>query len=220
MAIRIFLNTRGLINCYEDAFPEWSELDFVEIIKINRGEAQRVKRRSTKEMVFIGNGECECVQNGNAYIDTKGSYFELQQNDIEIINSSIESNIIIHIGGNWSKVKGTCGVFSMNNSLVPKNSGDPTDYTRKTDFDNHYHDCDEYWIIFKGSGLVVSEGIKYNLKPGVILATRKGDHHDFVEVFEEIHGVWFETSLTGKKRLGHLWEHTHGKAETSNRGVS
>ncbi len=209
-----------LINCCENDFPEWSELDFVEIIKIEKGELKKFKRRSSKEMIFVGEGECERVQNGKTNKYNKGKYFDLQQNDIEFTILSVTSSIIIHIGGNWSEEKGSCGVFSMNNSEIPKNSGDPTDYPRKTDFDNHYHDCDEYWIIFKGTGVAVTEGIKYNLEPGVILATQRGDHHDFVEAFEEIHGVWFETSLTGKKRLGHLWEHTHGKSEISDRGVN
>ncbi len=36
---------------------------------------------------------------------------------------------------------------------------------------------------------------------------------DAKEAFEPIAGVYFETTLEGHKRLGHLWEHTHGPAE-------
>ena len=37
-----------------------------------------------------------------------------------------------------------------------------------------------------------------------------GHHHDFPEVFEPVRAVYFETTLEGQKRRGHLWEHTHG----------
>ena len=41
----------------------------------------------------------------------------------------------------------------------PRDSGDPVDYPKTTGFDNHYHDCDEYWIIYEGSGVAVKAGV-------------------------------------------------------------
>jgi mannose-6-phosphate isomerase-like protein (cupin superfamily) len=106
-------------------------------------------------------------------------------------------------------------LYSNEQHSTPRNIGDPVDYPRTNDFDNHYHDFDEFWIILKGSGLAVSEGVKYKFTGGDIIATRMGDHHDLSEVHEDIHGIYFETSLKGQKRLGHLWEHTHGKPDLS-----
>ncbi len=38
-------------------------------------------------------------------------------------------------------------------------------------------------------------------------------HHDFPRAFEPVKAVYFETTLDGQKRLGHLCEHTHGPAQ-------
>ena len=40
-----------------------------------------------------------------------------------------------------------------------------------------------------------------------------GHHHDIKYVGEPLEAVYFETTLMGKKRRGHLWNHTHGTAE-------
>ena len=40
-----------------------------------------------------------------------------------------------------------------------------------------------------------------------------GHQHDLAMVSEPVKAVFFETALEGRKRLGHLWNHTHGPAE-------
>jgi mannose-6-phosphate isomerase-like protein (cupin superfamily) len=197
-----------LYKC-SDSLPEWSELDFIEIINISIGEEKFLKQKSLKEKLFIGKGSCEVMKDGNSSLMKREDFFEFAEHGKEIKIKSEEDSIVIHVGGKWSNETGSCGVFKINNSQHPENIGDPVDYGRTTEFDNHFHDCDEYWIIFQGSGIAVSEGKKYVLMPGYFLATKMGDHHDLPEVYEEIHCVWFETSLKGKKRTGHLWNHTH-----------
>ena len=46
-------------------------------------------------------------------------------------------------------------------------------------FDCHFHDCDEYWILFAGRGIAVSEGKRYEVASGDCVATGMGHHHDF-----------------------------------------
>ncbi|MEW6654207.1 MAG: hypothetical protein AB1394_12180, partial [Bacteroidota bacterium] len=128
---------------------------------------------------------------------------------LSICNDSAEKNTIIIVGGNWENEIGAHGVFSMNNVQHPKNSGDSTSYWRNTDFDNHFHDCDEYWIFYEGRGIAVSEEKVYTIEPGVCIATKMGDHHDIPVVNEILSGIYFETTLKGKKRKGHLWNHSH-----------
>jgi len=82
------------------------------------------------------------------------------------------------------------------------------------------HDCDEYWIILKGSGIAVSENVEYKFSAGDCIVTKAGDHHDIPIIYEEVFGVYFETTLIGKKRIGHLWTHTHGALnENSNEEI-
>jgi mannose-6-phosphate isomerase-like protein (cupin superfamily) len=86
-------------------------------------------------------------------------------------------------------------------------------YAKTTNFDSHYHDCDEYWIVLEGRGVAVSEGKSYQVGPGDCVATGMGHHHDFPQASEPIKAVYFETTLQGQERLGHLWDHRHGPAE-------
>ena len=89
----------------------------------------------------------------------------------------------------WSRVT-SAGVFR-----VPTVGGE---------FDCHYHDCDEYWLIFRGKAKVVSEGRVYYVKAGDIVCTKAGDEHDIVEVYENLEGFWFEDATPPGGRIGHL----------------
>lgn len=40
-----------------------------------------------------------------------------------------------------------------------------------------------------------------------------GHHHDLAHAPEPVKAAFFETALERGKRMGHLWEHTHGPAE-------
>lgn len=71
-------------------------------------------------------------------------------------------------------------------------------------FDCHYHDCDEYWLIFKGRGKVMSEGREYYVRPGDIVCTKAGDEHDVLEVYEDLEAFWFEDATAEGGRVGHL----------------
>lgn len=70
--------------------------------------------------------------------------------------------------------------------------------------DCHYHDCNEYWLIFKGKAKVLSEGIEYYVKPGDILCTAAGEEHDILEVYEDLEAFWFEDATPEGGRIGHL----------------
>jgi len=89
----------------------------------------------------------------------------------------------------WSKVT-SAGIFH-----VPFQGGR---------FDCHYHECDEYWLIFAGKAKVMSEGKEYYVKSGDIVCTRAGDEHDVLEVYEDLQAFWFEDSTPEGGRTGHL----------------
>lgn len=71
-------------------------------------------------------------------------------------------------------------------------------------FDCHYHDCHEYWMVFKGKARVRSEGVEYDVKPGDVVCTRAGDEHDVLEVYEELEAFWWEDETPAGGRIGHL----------------
>jgi len=121
--------------------------------------------------------------------------------------------VIIRLCGSWGEVTGGSGFFETAATTEPGNHGDPADYLRNTDFDRHYHDCDEYYIIYEGNGVVVTEGKHYDITSSDCVAIGKGHHHDLPIVQDTIKAVYFETTIQGLGRSGHLWNHTHGPAE-------
>lgn len=78
-------------------------------------------------------------------------------------------------------------------------------------FDNHFHDCDEYWLVFQGKAKVKSEGEEFYVQRGDIVCTKTGDDHDVLEVYEELQAFWFEDATPEGGRIGHL-HHTDADA--------
>jgi mannose-6-phosphate isomerase-like protein (cupin superfamily) len=73
-------------------------------------------------------------------------------------------------------------------------------------FDRHFHDCDEYWLLFHGRArVVVGEGT-YEVGPGDIVCTPTGTVHDIIGVSETLEGFWFEGPTPEGGRIGHLHE--------------
>jgi mannose-6-phosphate isomerase-like protein (cupin superfamily) len=71
-------------------------------------------------------------------------------------------------------------------------------------FDCHYHDCNEYWLVYKGKAKVRTEGEAFYVKKGDIVCTKAGDEHDVLEVYEDLEAFWFEDATPEGGRIGHL----------------
>jgi mannose-6-phosphate isomerase-like protein (cupin superfamily) len=71
-------------------------------------------------------------------------------------------------------------------------------------FDRHFHDCDEYWLIFEGRAIIEIDDERYSIEPGDIVCTEIGREHDFLQVLETVRGFWFEAVLIPGGRAGHL----------------
>lgn len=193
--------------------PEWSELEYFDIVKLSPGEKHVFERVGKKEKLIVAQGKCrlsigdraiEAEQHGNFDLSFPGDQFRVE---------AVEDTTLVRMAGRWGDEVGGSGIFPAWNMDDPKDCGDPVGYPKTTGFDNHFHDCDEYWIFFEGRCIAVSEGELFEVGPGDCVATRIGDHHDVQTVMEPALAVFFETTMQGQKRPGHLWEHTHGKAE-------
>ena len=71
-------------------------------------------------------------------------------------------------------------------------------------FDRHYHDCDEYWLVFGGRARVLVGVGTYDVEPGDIVCTPTGTEHDVVGVRETLEAFWFESHTPPGGRIGHL----------------
>lgn len=186
------------------------EVKKIDIIYMGMHENFNIHNQMKKEAIFVGEGKVTLKTKLDEIELKKNEHREFSngENSLDQIIAN-ENSIVLSIAGNWKNHHGSRGVFELTRCNYPKNIGDAVNYMRNTEFDNHFHDCDEFWILFEGSGEVVTEGKRYLVKAGDCVFTKAGDHHDFPIVNNTIKAVWFETSFIGKKREGHLWNHTH-----------
>ena len=60
-------------------------------------------------------------------------------------------------------------------------------------FDRHFHDCDEYWLVFARPGPESwLAPTPYEVEAGDIVCTPTGTEHDIVGVHETLEAFWFE----------------------------
>lgn len=193
--------------------PEWCEMEYFDITELASGDTHVFERVGKKEKLIVGRGKCRIAFAGIFVNAEVGANLDLPPGaQFEVVEVT-EPSTLIRMCGRWGDQVGGSGIFPFWPVEDPHDNGDPVDYPKETSFDNHFHDCDEYWIFFSGRGVAVSEGKHYDVGPGDCVATGMGFHHDMPKVYEAGAAVFFETTMEGAMRLGHLWEHTHGKAE-------
>jgi mannose-6-phosphate isomerase-like protein (cupin superfamily) len=194
--------------------PAWCELERYEIVALAPGASHRFLPAGRKQKLIVGQGRCRIAYRGQTLLAGEGANLDLPADDgsFEVIET-LDNAVLVYLAGRWGDEVGGSGLFSVRTSDAPQDRGDRVTYPKETNFDRHYHDMDEYWIVFQGRGVAVSEGEHYEVGPGDCIATGMGHHHDFPLVIEPVKAVFFETTMEGEKRRGHLWEHTHGKAQ-------
>jgi mannose-6-phosphate isomerase-like protein (cupin superfamily) len=203
-----------LISERHQVFPAWCELAAFEIVHLPVGARHVFSRREPQERLIVAAGSCRIGMGGRSVDASEGTKVELDPTGGAFVVDDVRTPVtLVRLSGSWGTELGGWGLFAVNEIADPVERGDPTDYPKRTNIDNHYHDCDEYWIIVEGRGEVVSEGKRYAVGPGDCLATGMGHHHDFPTAQEPVRAVYFETTLMGERRRGHLWDHTHGPAQ-------
>jgi len=198
--------------------PKWGELDFFELVRLQPGELRSFERHNPKEKLIVCAGQCviwlHCATHAVSLAATASGNLDLPDGaDRFLVEEVSEPTTLCYFTGRWGAENGGSGLFGVRRSEHPRDDGDPVNYPKETDFDCHYHDCDEYWIIWEGSGEVVIEDQNYAVAAGDGVAIGMGHHHDFPLVRQPVKAVWFETTLQGQKRRGHLYNHTHGLAQ-------
>lgn len=194
--------------------PAWCELKDFEIIELANNETRTFSRSAEKEEIIICSGLVKAAYGAISCQLPEGAKMDLNSASAEtyVIEALSEKSLVFHAAGNWKSITSS-GLFTVRTN-TPPDYDTPYDYKKTTGFDNHYHDCDEYWFILEGHCRVASAGKFYDVGPGDCIATGMGWHHDVLSVKdgEVVRAVWFEGALKGLRRSGHLWEPKHGKA--------
>lgn len=203
-----------IVRSSESKMPQWCEVNQYEILRIPSGSIRTIVSRSPKEKFFVAEGRCVLRLTDREIEAAPKDILDVTERQGEnIALEAISETVLVRVCGNWGEDIGGCGFFEVGRNDHRVDGGDVVDYRKDTNFDNHYHDCDEYWILYEGRGGVVTEGQHYDVGFGDCVVTGRGHHHDFPLVNENVKAVYFETTMEGKKRRGHLWNHTHGPAE-------
>jgi len=201
--------------------PSWCELECFEWITVTSATPRTLRKHSRQEELVVCRGPVVVSLEGAEITLPEGGKLDLHAAGPCACTAQVSSGeaLLCRLQGRWKSVTGS-GLFSVAPAAVPTHDT-PYPYRKTTGFDNHYHDCDEYWLVFEGTATVASEGKLYEVKPGDCVATGMGWHHDVVAVTgqQPLRAVWFEGTLEGARRVGHLWEPNHGPAVPAARRV-
>ena len=193
--------------------PKWCELTGFEIVELRRDETVTCTPQTATERLIGTIGTVQVRQAGRSLLLKQAQFLDIDPNaGPYTVAGHSEPAGFVRLCGHWGQELAGCGLFGVSRATEPETKGDPVSYEKHTAIDRHYHDCDEYWIVLQGSGEAVVGDRHERMQPGDCLCIGMGHHHDFALVDSDVKAVFFETTLQGQKRTGHLWEHTHGKA--------
>jgi mannose-6-phosphate isomerase-like protein (cupin superfamily) len=198
----------------DQSLPAWCELEKFEIFLLANGETVDRSPRTLTERLIGTAGTTQLRQAGRSLLLKEAQFIDIDVSaGAWTMTGTTEPAGFVRLCGRWGADIAGCGVFRVRPTAERETKGDPVTYRKNTAIDRHYHDCDEYWIILDGSGEVVVDDRHAQVAPGDCLCIGMGHHHDFPFTDNAVTAVFFETTLQGRKRTGHLWNHTHGPAE-------
>ena len=193
--------------------PAWCELEYFEIITLQRDQAVTCAPSTRTERLIGTSGTCQLRRGKTSLLLKEAQFTDIDPADGEwTMLGASDTAQFLRLCGHWGQEMAGCGIFRVQRSDAD-NEGDPVTYPKHTAIDRHYHDCDEYWIILEGAGEVVVDDRHAKVQPGDCVCIGTGHPHDFPMIDTPVKAVFFETTLYGRKRPGHLWTHTHGAAE-------
>jgi mannose-6-phosphate isomerase-like protein (cupin superfamily) len=193
--------------------PAWCELETFEVVELAAGESRRFPRGSVRERVIATQGNLQAGAGARSQVIREGQFLDLAGESVWHLRGTARPAQAVVLRGRWGDELGGCGIFTGRANGPALVEGDPVDYPKNTGFDSHYHDCDEYWLILEGKATVVVGKRFIAVGPGDCVPIGMGHHHDMPMVESPVKALYFETTLEGLKRTGHLWNHTHGPAE-------
>jgi mannose-6-phosphate isomerase-like protein (cupin superfamily) len=191
-------------------FPVWSDVKSFSWYDLTAGAEQRITAQGPRARLLVTAGGCQMRQGSRSQVLREGQFVALEPGEAVLAANAAAQAVVFE--GNWGEELGGCGVFRAENVAAPADRGDPVSYAKRTNIDAHFHDCQEFWLLLDGAATVVVDGQHLEMRPGDCLPIPMGAMHDMPDAPKPVTAVYFETTLRGRKRTGHLWQHTHGAA--------
>lgn len=195
----------------KDTVPAWCDLKQFEILRLAKGSTAVLDSPCNKHFLIVAMGRLRLLPVGSV-VEFREKHSWAGPHEPLRIEAEENGTVVLFCSGTWEEQTPHAGLFYVGEGDGRVRPGDKVNYEKSTAFDRHYHDCDEYWIVYEGGGTVWSEGKEYRVGPGDCVATGLGHHHDVSKVDPWLRGLWFECRWEREGRKGHLWEHEHGQA--------
>jgi mannose-6-phosphate isomerase-like protein (cupin superfamily) len=149
---------------------------------------------SSRERLVVIDGEV-CVEcEFGRFTMKRRDCFEVPPSGARVTNVGNSTAELARIAGHWKQI--------IRNEICLFRPDRPCDY--------HYHDGDEYWMVFRGHFTLNYDGKEYELRPGSMLAAGMGYEHGALHPEEHFEAVVIATQLEGQLRDGHLNRDMHG----------
>jgi len=185
--------------------PDWVEIDDFEIFTLDQGEPGEGRRTipwdpGSHAVVAVVSGEVTAQFADGKVTLQRRDWLSVPESGLRL--TSMRSGTSKHfacelvlVRGHWDAVN-EVGSFQFR----PEK---PLEY--------HYHDYNEYWIVYRGSATVQLPGEEIVVKAGQVLANPVGWEHGIRAPHETIEGLGFQTQAVGQRRQGHLLRDVHGE---------
>lgn len=200
------------------SLPAWSKIKKYEMITMYEDDVVKIENPWPKLIIWTGYSKLILIENGEEKLLLQNTVYETEIRELELRYKPrffCEKNEIVLVYGDWQKAAPANFLVHECVDKLPCNRGtqDALLTYRNTNFDNHYHDFDEYWLILEGRGVAFSEGQFYSVGPGDLVLTQAGVNHDFPIVHTPISALAVEVGPVESERKGHLWEWRDGVAK-------
>ena len=190
--------------------PAWSDVKSFSLHDLRPLKPVSVAVTHERARLLATSGGLQVRQGTRSQVLREGQFMPLEPGHVTLESGGGAQAVIFE--GSWGDELGGCGIFRADNVAAPSDKGDPVAYAKHTNIDAHYHDCQEFWLLLEGAATSVVSGQHLAMTPGDCLPIPMGAVHDMPDAPVPVKAVYFETTLRGQKRTGHLWQHTHGPA--------
>jgi mannose-6-phosphate isomerase-like protein (cupin superfamily) len=157
--------------------------------------SRRIEKTHPKQRITVLSGDVQAESSAGRVTLHKRDYFDIPDEGATLTNVGTSMAEVGHVLGHW---KGT-----IRNEICMFQPGNPCDY--------HYHDGDEYWVIFRGHFTLDYNGRKVPVGPGTLMAAGKGYEHGALDPEETMNGIVMAMPLEDQERDGHLNRENNGE---------
>lgn len=147
-----------------------------------------------KDRIVVISGLVQVESEAGRFTLQRRDYYDVPPSGAKLTNTGQSLAEVARVQGHWER--------TIRSEIYTAQPGNPCDY--------HYHDGNEYWMVFRGHFPLDYNGLRVPVAPGQLLAFGKGYEHGVLEPPETLGAVVLAMPLEDRLRDGHLNREMHG----------